>query len=127
MNWKVEHFQAPEFVKVTTEGKFTVPEHYEMIRDIVSRVFWKPGMNAFFDHRKLEFPQTDIEVMKLIAENHKRFEKEIGDGKAAILMKSLADFARGRQFELLTKTKKRSAKVEIFLKEDKALEWLNSA
>ncbi len=40
-------------------------------------------------------------------------------------MKSLTDFARGRQFELLTEHDM-EAEISVFLDEDKALEWLRS-
>src|SRR5215203_1947656 len=102
MNWTIEYIEKLNFVKIVTDGDFTDSDHIAMIEDIISQKFWKPGMDTFFDHRKLEFNETDITLMKKISENHKRYEGQIGDGKAAILMKSLEDYLRGRQFELLT-------------------------
>ncbi len=40
-------------------------------------------------------------------------------------MNSLSDYARGRQFELLTDDKV-STDIEIFMDEEKALSWLIS-
>lgn len=125
MNWTIEYIKNRNFVKIITEGDFTISDHVAMIEDIVSQKFWKPGMDAFFDHRKLEFNETNIEFMKKVSENHRRYEKQIGNGKAVILMKSLEDYLRGRQFELLT-SHHASAKVNIFMDEDKALKWLAS-
>lgn len=123
MNWEVEFREEHNFVKVATSGKFTLEDHLSMIEDIVSRGFWKPGMDVFFDNRQLHFVNTDIETMRNASGNHQRNNKRIGDGKTAILMKSLTDFGRGRQFELLS-TGKISAKLKIFLEEENALEWL---
>lgn len=125
MNWTIEYIEKLNFVKIATEDDFTVSDHLAMIEDIISQKFWKPGMDAFFDNRKLEFNETTIDLMKKVSENHKRYEAQIGNGKAAILMKSLTDYARGRQFELLT-SHQVSAKLNIFMDEDKALKWLTS-
>ncbi len=125
MNWTIEYIKEKNFVKIVTEGDFTVGDHLKMIKDIISQKFWKPGMNTFFDHRKLEFSETTVELMKKVSENHKKYEAQIGAGKAAILMKSLEDYLRGRQFELLTSSHA-SAKMNIFMDEDKALKWLSS-
>ena len=125
MKWKIEYFELQDFVKITTEGVFSVGDHLEMTRDIVSQKFWKPGKNVLFDHQKLEFIETDVDMMRKVSENHQKFERQIGDGKAAIVMKSLENYARGRQFELLT-DKKVSAKLNIFMNKDAALKWLLS-
>lgn len=125
MNWTIEYIEKLNFVKIATEDDFTVSDHLAMIEDIISQKFWKPGMDTFFDNRKLEFNETTIDLMKKVSENHKTYEAQIGNGKAAILMKSLTDYARGRQFELLT-SHQVSAKVNIFMDEDKALKWLTS-
>lgn len=125
MKWTVEFSSSLSIVKIVTGGIFTVDDHLKMVEDIISQPFWKPGMDTLFDHRNLEFVKTDIQIMKAVSENHKKFEKQIGGGKAAILMKSLTDFARGRQFELLTGSSV-SAKLNIFMDERKALEWLSA-
>lgn len=126
MNWTIEYIESLDIVKVITDGNFEIEDHLKMIQDIISRDFWKPGKDIFFDHRKLNFRNTTIPLMKKISENHKIYEQQIGDGKAAILMKSLADFARGRQFELLTEHNV-SAKISIFMDEAKTLQWLTSS
>ncbi|MEP6903311.1 MAG: hypothetical protein ABJA66_16405 [Actinomycetota bacterium] len=94
-----------------------------MIEDIVSRNFWKKGLDVLFDHRKLDFGFTDVDFMKQASRNHEKNDERIGDGKAAILMKSLADYGRGRQFELLA-SDNINAKLCIFLDEKAAVDWL---
>jgi len=125
MNWTIEYSKQNNFVKITTEGVFTLNDQIKMIEDVISQKFWKPGLNTFIDHRKLEFIKTDISFIKEVSKNHEKFEKQIGNGKMAILMKSLTDYARGRQFELLTGNKV-SAQLNIFMDEEKAVNWLTS-
>lgn len=123
MNWEVFKPEEQPFVTVVTNGNFNIKDHLKMIEDVVSRDFWLPGMNVFFDHRKLNFGSTDITIFRGASANHAQNDERIGDGKAAILMKSIADFGRGRQYELITDPKV-SAKLRIFLDEREALQWL---
>lgn len=121
MEWTVE--QRPDFVVVTTQGPFDVNDHRRMVEDIVSRDFWHPGLSVFFDHRLLDFGWSGFSAIRQAVENHSANDERIGDGKAAILMKSLADYGRGRQFELLTEGQV-GAKLRIFRDESEALRWL---
>jgi hypothetical protein len=123
MNWTVEQIADKHFVKVVTWGGFTAADHRLMTADILSQKFWKPGINVLFDHRNLDFGVTNVPLMKEIGSTHIENDARIGSGKAAILMKSVPDFARGRQFEIITEGKI-SAKLQIFLDEKKALAWL---
>ena len=125
MNWTIEYIKPFNFIKIATGDDFTLSDHVAMIEDIISQKFWKPGMNTLFDHRKLDFNETTVELMKSVSENHQKYEAQIGNGKTAILMKSLEDYLRGRQFELLT-SHQASAKFNVFMDEDKAIKWLTS-
>lgn len=123
MNWIIEKAENLSYIKIVTGGDFSLGDQLKMIEDITSRNFWRPGTDVLFDHRKLDFGVTDINTIRSASNNHIRNDAKIGDGKAAILMKSLPDFARGRQFELLTESKV-AAKLRIFQDEDEAIRWL---
>jgi hypothetical protein len=49
--------------------------------------------------------------------------RRIGYGKAAIPLRTLADYGRGRQFELLTDCRV-GAQLQVFRDEAEALHWL---
>ena len=123
MNWTVENVEKLGFVRITTAGVFSAADHRKMVEDIVSHDFWQPGMNTLFDHTKLTFGKTDIPIMREAGENHVNSDPRIGDGKAAILVKSIADYGRSRQFQLLTDGRI-SAKLHIFMDENDAIKWL---
>lgn len=125
MNWNIEHIEPLQIVKVITEGDFNIEDHQKMIEDILSKDFWHPGMHTFLDYRKINFHKTTIPFMRKVSANYKKYEVQIGDGKFAFLMKSMADFARGRQFTLLTQPEV-SAKLNIFLDERETIEWLTT-
>lgn len=123
MNWTIEKIDDGNFVKVTAEGLFDVEEHFTMLEELVSRRFWRAGTAILFDFRLLEFV-GDIETVRQASANRQQFDLRLGDGKSAFLMKSLADFARGRQFQLLTENKV-SSDLGVFMEEDKAVEWVS--
>ncbi|MEO8074217.1 MAG: hypothetical protein ABI686_13340 [Acidobacteriota bacterium] len=124
-SWTIEYVERQNIVKVVVENDFCANGHTKMIGNIVSQKFWNPGMNLLIDDRKVKFKNTDIELVKKVSEGFRAFGKELGNGKTAILMGSLSDYARGRQFELLTDDKV-STDIEIFMDEEKALSWLIS-
>jgi hypothetical protein len=123
MNWTIKNIADKHFIRVVTDGDFTAADHRRMTEDILSRKFWKPGTNIMFDHRNLNFGVTSVALMKEISSTHIENDARIGSGKAAILMKSVPDFVRGRQFEIITEGKI-TANLQVFLDEKKALAWL---
>jgi hypothetical protein len=123
MDWIAEYIKEKQFATVKTIGEFTVEDHARMVEDIVSQDFWEPGLDVLFDHRNLHFGFTTVEIMKRASANHERNDERIGDGKAAILMKSVVDFGRGRQFELVAADRV-SAKLKVFMDEQEAVDWL---
>jgi hypothetical protein len=124
MHWTVDLSRAKGYAIVTTAGAFDVGDHLRMIEDIVGRPGWSPGTDVLFDHRGLSFDDADLRAMYQASANHQVNDARIGNGKAAILMRSLSDYGRGRQFELLT-ADRTSATSRIFLDEAEALEWLS--
>jgi hypothetical protein len=123
MQWTVELSGTDEYAIVTTSGTFGVADHLRMIEDIVSRPGWRPGTDVLFDHRALSFDDADLRAMYEARANHLHNDARIGGGKAAILVRSLSDYGRGRQFELLTADHV-SATLYVFLDEAEALDWL---
>lgn len=123
MHWTVELPDDHGMAVVTTRGTFNVADHRRMIEDIVSRPGWRPGTDVLFDHRQLSFGDADLKAMYLAGGNHLAYDDRIGSGRAAILMGSLSDYGRGRQFEMLT-DERISARLCIFLDPAEALDWL---
>jgi hypothetical protein len=123
MEWTVERKPGQDFVTVATRGEFTLHDHLRMIGDVVSRDFWRPGTSVLFDHRELDFGETGLAAMRQASENHAANDDRIGRGKAAVLMRTQADYGRGRQFEMLTDGRV-GARMQIFLDEAQALRWL---
>jgi hypothetical protein len=123
MHWSVELPVEGGYAVVTTSGTFDVSDHLRMIEDVVSRPGWRPGTDVLFDHRGLEFGDAGFRAMREAGGNHRDNDARIGNGKAAILMRSPSDYGRGRQFELMTEDEV-SARLCIFLDEAEARGWL---
>lgn len=125
MKWTIEYVEEHNYVNVIGEGVFSIKEHPQMFEDIVSREYWQPGMALFFDNRNVDFGATDFSLMRQASQNYERFGYRIGNGKAAMLMKSVADFGRGRQFENLS-DEKGPVDMRVFLDKEEAVKWLIS-
>jgi hypothetical protein len=123
MRWTVELPGTDPYAVVTTSGVFDVSDQLRMIQDIVTRPGWRPGTDVLFDHRALDFGEADLRAMYQAGDNHRRNDELIGDGRAAILVRSLDDYGRGRQFVFLTDGRV-SATLSVFLDEAEAREWL---
>lgn len=123
MDWNIYTVSGPPFVKVKTSGDFNLADYRRMVENIISQDFWIPGLRVLFDHKKLNFGSTSINEISGVSRTHQMYEKEIGGGKAAILMSSIAGFGRGRQLELITNDKI-SEKLQVFLDEKEAIDWL---
>lgn len=123
MSWTVEYVKDRHFVRVVAKGVYNIDDHLRLLEDIVSRDFWKPGMNVLIDDSRLDLHQTTLEELRKAGLKRIELDVLIGGGKTAVLVSSLTDFARARQFELITSGKV-SAKIDIFKDEDEAIRWL---
>jgi hypothetical protein len=108
------------YVRVTVEGAFNASDHLQMIEDIISREFWKPGMNRLIDSLNVDYSKANMNIMSQACDNLKRYDKENGSGKIALLMGTVSNYGKGRQFETLT-NEGVSAKIRIFLDEYQAI------
>jgi len=124
MRWTVELPGDEGYGVVTTSGVFNASDHVRMIQDIVTRPGWRPGTDMLFDHRALDFSEADLRTIYQAGDNHLRYDERIGDGRAAVLVRSLNDYGRGRQFEAMTKGRI-SATLCVFLDEAEARDWLS--
>jgi hypothetical protein len=123
MNWTVD--DEGRFVVVRTSGQFSPEDHGRMVRDVVNRPFWSPGRDALFDHRALMLEGQAFPAISKAADTHRRFDDEIGTGRAAIVMPSEDMFGVGRMFEEMAGDAV-SARLRIFRDEGQAREWLGS-
>jgi hypothetical protein len=123
VEWDVVFDESRGVAIVTTRGVFNDADHARLVADVVSRPQWRPGHRVLFDHRALDFGATAYPQMLAARDNHVAHDARIGAARSAILMKSLADFGRGRQFELLVEGVV-SADLAVFVDESAAWRWL---
>src|SRR5687768_1827750 len=102
MEWTIEYIEDKHYIRVNSKGKFNHKDHQRKMAEIVSKVYWKPGLNILFDCTKVDFTGTDLEDVRKVVSYYINRNELIGCGKIAMLMKSMADFGRGRQFEILS-------------------------
>ena len=122
MRWTVE--EGTPYITVRTEGEFDTDDHRAMVVDILAQPFWRPGRDVLFDHRALSFSDSDYTTMAMAVQNHRTFDPQIGNGRAAVLMASPADFGLARIFDALAADTVH-ADLRVFLNEGEARSWLS--
>jgi hypothetical protein len=129
MKWTIENIEDKNYIRVNSEGKFNLDDHRRKLAEIVSKEYWTPGMNILFDCTEVDFSGKLLEDVREVLSDFADRNELIGCGKIAMLMKSLADYGRGRQFQILTTvtTDKICSDIGIFLDEKQSLDWLDSS
>lgn len=122
VEWDVVFDASRGAAVVTTRGAFSDADNARMVTDIVSRPEWQPGHPILFDHRQLDFSAAGYQQMLTAGGTHRAYDQRIGNARSAILMKSLADFGVGRQFQHIVEGV--SAEVAVFIDEKAAWKWL---
>ena len=125
MNWTVQNLEDEHFVRINIEGRFAVEDHLRNIEEITLQENWKPGLNILFDCTKADFGDSSYMDVQELARNFIKNDVLVGCSKIAVLMRSVVDFGKGRQFEMLT-DEQICADVCIFATEPQALRWLSS-
>lgn len=125
MNWTIQYLEEPYYARVNIEGKFNADDHLRNIEELALQEHWKPDLNILFDCRNADFGNSNYENIEDLAANFIKNDLFIGCGKVCLLMRSVVDFGKGRQFEMLT-DEQICANVCIFLNEPQALRWLNT-
>lgn len=123
MKWEFEFIKVENYIRVTSEGIFTAQDQQRLVEELMLQSYWRKGMPVLFDNRNLDYSSGGVEAIKEASSYHKDNDTRIGNGKAALLMKSVTDFRLGRQYEMFT-DEEISVNVHIFLDENQALRWL---
>jgi hypothetical protein len=123
MEWTIIKTDEESFIRLMPRRNFNHVDYRAMVNDVVTSDFWESGTDVLVDYRQVEFGASNIETFRELVCIHQKYDTQIGTCRLAILMKTQADFGRGRQFELLARGKI-AASLHIFLEEQEAVHWL---
>lgn len=122
MHWEIACGEAG-YVAIKTSGGFTAHGQALLLKEIISKDYWRPGMRALFDHRELDFGKADFKSMSSAGRSHKTHDARIGKTRTAILCRPGIAYASIRQFLAITEGDI-SADIQLFTEEAAALKWL---
>lgn len=124
MDWKIEHIENENYIKITLIGLFTIADHNEFFTKLLSSDFWKPGTNLLFNGRNLDFTSLNSTLIRGISDYFQSISEQLGKNKIALLASSSLGYGFGRQFQMLSENKVQS-EIRVFRVEREAAEWLN--
>ena len=56
--------------------------HYNMVEDLLSKDFWRPGMPIIYDHRELDISESSYDTVQNAAIIRTKYEAKFGDSRA---------------------------------------------
>ncbi len=62
MEWTIENIDD-KYSVVRTYGKYNSANHYNMVEDLLSKDFWRPGMPIIYDHRELDISESSYDTV----------------------------------------------------------------
>ena len=125
MKWTIGKIENELFIRITLTGDFDINDFYELFGALFARAYGRARLHLVFDDSMLNLGETNYELIRLASDCYSRHYSHIGDGKIAMLMKSVPDFGRGRQFQMITEGQA-PANINIFMDEAKAVIWLTA-
>lgn len=123
MKWEIKYVEDKKYVRITTEGIYNPVEHLQMMEDLLSADFWKPGTAVLLDNRQLDYSEAQLKDLEKSSHDMLVNNDLIGHSKIAFLIKSKEAYEVVREFELITEEEV-SAWMHIFLDENQAIRWL---
>ncbi|MBN1383927.1 MAG: STAS/SEC14 domain-containing protein [Elusimicrobia bacterium] len=121
MKYEIEWINPERLFIVKTYGDMTGRDFIAMAEDILGKTDYKPNDNVLFDHRELNFENVTLREIEGIRDFHRENESKIGNGKSAIVVKSLSGWNniwdRGEKI-------KTGNVVKVFDDFDNALNWI---
>jgi len=124
MTYQIRYIKSANCYRVKTKGQMTGHAFVRMARDLLKQPKFSPGSPVFFDHRQLDFTQTELRDITRIRDFHKAHEEKIGGGRSAMVLAKGATaswqalWAQGQKI-------KTANQVRIFEDPNEALAWLS--
>jgi hypothetical protein len=125
MEWTIENIDD-KYSVVRTYGKYNSANHYNMVEDLLSKDFWRPGMPIIYDHRELDISESSYDTVQNAAIIRTKYEAKFGDSRAAIVTVNDYMFGVFRQFEAVVEPDVRGT-FGVFKSYEDAETWIQES
>jgi hypothetical protein len=125
MNWHIDHTPLPGFIRISVEGKPSLPDYQRLWQDVITHDGWKPGTPILKDIRNREPLGSDgFDIVHAIAEYLVHENERVGDSLVAIVTDQEHGFRYGRVLEYAIRMRKSQVVIRTFGNEESAINWL---
>ena len=124
MAWKIDSTDSG-MVRVKMSGPFSPADFNMMLDELVALKYLRPGTPILFDNQYVDLRDLDHGGLEELSSIFLSKEKSLAFSKVAVLMAGPDTLRLGRQFELMTESKTQAV-LDVFLDEQKAVDWLLS-
>lgn len=99
MKYQIRYDHSHNFFLIETEGDFCQKTFELLKKDLFANPNWQPGTDAIYDYRKTNFYKVSDEDFQRIEDSNEQQKKQLGNGKAALVMGDITNFGMGRLYE----------------------------
>jgi hypothetical protein len=119
----VSFIRSQKYFLATTSGMMSGDGFVALGSALLEHPDWLPGRNVVFDHRDLTFTEAKLSDLEMIRKFHRQYEKKIGNGRSAIVLKQGSTEAWQRVWEQGRKIQSSNI-VKLFENLNLAIQWI---
>jgi hypothetical protein len=123
MNWNFSSNSSLDLFQVEASGLASVDECQRLIDDVIVHKDWLPNSRLLIDCRKVSIKDLRYQHVDRSSQLLQAHKADFGTTKLAIVATAGVGFGVANQFKFVTENKT-DIKVEVFIDEVKAREWL---
>jgi len=125
MDWRFEHVESPEFIRIVSSGDFCSTQFAEMFDELFSLKYWRAGIPLLCDNRELNLTAVDpVEHMRA-CEHFISRNPYLAHTPMAVLLEAPESLEIG-EFVMEITENHTLADVRIFRDEALAIDWIAS-
>lgn len=108
---------------IKSSGTAIVGEITLYQKKLVEHPDWKPGINILVDHTDLITTNLTFQEIQAISKSIAAFAKELGDGRLALVVRTMMGYGLARMWQILT-SELSNLNIKIFRSLEHAKQWV---
>lgn len=108
---------------IKSSGTADVSEIILYQKKLVEHPDWKPGINILVDHTDLITTHLTFQQIQAISKSITAFAKELGDGRLALVVRTMMGYGLARMWQILT-SELSNLNIKIFRSLEHAEQWV---
>lgn len=128
MNWRIDDSELPSFLRVSVEGRPTLPEYRLLWSELIGSDHWQPGIAVLKDiRRRGPLGAEGYDIVHAIAQLLTEKKDRVGNSLVAIVAAGDEGYHYGRVLEYAVRIRNSDMTIRTFGDEQAAIAWLDKS